>query len=387
MSEQDIIWLVLLIPFFWGIGRLICSWLNLSGLFSNLLYIWHTVLSFTYYLISLFIGADANEWFIAAKNAKFVWEPGTAFITSLTSVLVQHLNLGILACYIVFGFFGYIGILLFTHLLAIHLPSHYKLLLKKNLVYVIVFMPSLGYWSSSIGKDAPSFFACCLTLFASGNINKRYLLFIVAVLIQYMIRPHVAACMLFAMSISILLSSDVNIFARSILGILVIAGSILIIPYVLNFADLNPNSNYSSVVDYMIDRQNYNQEGAGGYNLKSMPLYLQLFSYLFRPFPFEAKNVQQMIASLENSIIFLIFLAYVRKIVLMVLKGNDIIFRYSFFFVCLMWYLLATTTANLGIASRQKTMFLPALFVLLVYAMGEARRLVSGGDKNLRWRM
>src|SRR3546814_1251056 len=85
-----------------------------------------------------------------------------------------------------------------------------------------------------------------------------------------------------------------------------------------------------------------------------MSLPVQLFSYLFRPLPYEAGSIFGLAASMDN--VILIFLALVSGIQLFKhrrkkLAGNR---AFMWFYCLLTWVVLAITTANLGIAVRSE---------------------------------
>ena len=94
----------------------------------------------------------------------------------------------------------------------------------------------------------------------------------------------------------------------------------------------------------------------------------EVFTYIFRPLPFEAHSAVALVTSLENTILLLLFLYIVFKTKFnfrsFVQDKNLWLLSYVF----LTCTILAMTTANLGIASRQKWMFMPILLYLLIHA-------------------
>ena len=133
----------------------------------------------------------------------------------------------------------------------------------------------------------------------------------------------------------------------------------------LSYAGLGDASELSDINDYFEARQGHNLDGGSSVDIAGMSVPLRLFTYVFRPLLFEANGILGLVVSIENlALLLLVLVAFFRK------KGtrsNLSRFTVMFYFIFIMisWFVLANTTANLGIAIRQKSMFLPMLVVLL----------------------
>ena len=119
-------------------------------------------------------------------------------------------------------------------------------------------------------------------------------------------------------------------------------------------------------------------EGAGGSSIviENMNTFSQMVTYLYRPIPFEAHNLTSFFSSIDNVILIILtisssFLIFNKKI-----QGPSYIFLISIF-VCNL-FILSKTTANLGIAVRQKWMILPVLIILLLSLYSQK----SNDEKN-----
>ena len=92
---------------------------------------------------------------------------------------------------------------------------------------------------------------------------------------------------------------------------------------------------------------------------------MKIFTYLYRPLPFDAKNFFQLIVSFEN--IILIYLSIIGFIGIFFKSTNRHLNQSRlmiFIFVLLGSIILSFTSANLGINSRQKWMIFPAILIL-----------------------
>lgn len=128
-----------------------------------------------------------------------------------------------------------------------------------------------------------------------------------------------------------------------------------------------------SLDEYIDRRQSYNMDGGSSIDISSMNMVMKVFSYLFRPLPFEAHSVLALFSSLEN-LALMMFILYSFKYFITSkdkLRGQYVLFIYSV--VCLL--VLSLTTANLGIAVRQKWMFMPCIIVILLNTFPERRNI------------
>ena len=112
--------------------------------------------------------------------------------------------------------------------------------------------------------------------------------------------------------------------------------------------------------------------GGSSVDITNMSLPVKLFTYAFRPLPFEAHNLTSLAGSLDNTVLLLVFImgAWVifKKRGVVFPRAQNRVFLWAY--GLLSWGLLAMVTANLGIAVRQKWMFLPMLLFLLMSRLG-----------------
>lgn len=93
---------------------------------------------------------------------------------------------------------------------------------------------------------------------------------------------------------------------------------------------------------------------------------MQMFTYIFRPLPFDAHSALALFTSIENTIFLFLFLYILYKARFRrIIEGKNF---WLFTYVFLSCTVLALTTANLGIATRQKWMFMPIIIYLILYS-------------------
>ena len=171
--------------------------------------------------------------------------------------------------------------------------------------------------------------------------------------------------------------------SRLTIGIIGLVAGVVMIPFAFKYAGLEVDA--SNLESYIETRQGYNQQGGGGVDISSMSLPMQMFTYMVRPLPFEAKSIPQLLAALDNMLIlYLLFIGMKARLSVknLQLTGNRV---FMWWYVGICWVLLSMTTANLGIAVRQKWMFAPILiflFISIIAAVQEKKKQSNSYGNN-----
>ena len=339
---------------------------------SLILYTWHTAFSLLYCWYVLNSGGDSISYFLDGQSWSGRFSVGTDAVSAISALLVSGLGLSILGTFLVFNVFGQIGLLAFWG--SLKQATIGKALPIRALVTLIIFLPSVSFWTSALGKDALSFMATGLALWSSLKLSKRGLLMAFSILLMLMVRPHMAGIMVLAVTAASLMDSRASIIKKLVLGLFASGASAALIPFALRYAGVGELVSVEVLSEYIDQRQKYNTEGGGGVDIASMSLPMQMFTYLFRPMLFEARNLFSLAAAVDNSILLLLFLfgfyslLHGRKSGL----GENRVFMWVYVFGS--WLILAMTTANMGIALRQKWMFVPMLIFLLISVIGRRRQ-------------
>ena len=329
------------------------------------LYVWHTLFSLVYYLFSLSNASDAtvNYRHSLSLNA-FEFYPGSPFIKLVASFFSKGLDASYLNTTLCFGLIGCIGLILLYLSLKEYLkafPWYWGL---------ILFIPSMSFWTASLSKDPISFFAVCLFLYAVTTSKKTLLLTSIAFFAMFMVRPHVGALILASYVIYFIIRARVHILFKMITIPAIFAGLMLSITFVEQYIGLDESS-VDSYSDYIAGRESSNSWGGSSIDISSMSYPMKMFTYIFRPLPIEAHNITSLITSIENVILLFLFLFILFKskfnLKPFIRDKNLWLFTY-FLLTC---SILALTTANLGIATRQKWMFMPVIIYLLIYVFHE----------------
>ncbi len=354
--------------------------LNLIRSFA--IYIWHTFFAIFYGWYTINFGGDAVQYYLDAYYGEYNDVPfgiGTVGVTYLVGFLHVYLNLNFFGVCLVFNLFGTIGLLGFDGCLT--KLAQYKTPFFKLLLSLIIFLPSISFWSAGIGKDSISFMAIGLCLYASMNVSKHFSMLVWSILIMLFVRPHIAAIMFFSFAVAYLFSNKVSTKARAI-GLSAMAlTSLILAPFVYNYIGFEA-FDLETMQEYVEVRQGYNANDATGVNLSDMNFAQQLTSYLFRPSLFEALSmgIFGLVAAFDNTLLIFFFIAGGFNLLfrprLRKLNYSKNFFSSSFLIThsLVTWTILAITTANVGIALRQKWMFVPMLMIFFLIFIGEKRK-------------
>jgi hypothetical protein len=207
-----------------------------------------------------------------------------------------------------------------------------------------------------------------MAIWASFSISKRFIVFLLAFLLCLLVRPHIAGFMIFGLAALSLLSPSISKLSKVMIGAVASVAIMVMVPLILNYGGISSDGSTDSdeLMDYVEKRQSYNMSGGGSIDIASMSYPEQLFAYVARPLPYEAHSMFAFIASIDNLILFFIFSTGF----ISMFRNSKFIFSKNHMFLIVYglvtWSVLALTTANSGIAVRQKWMFVPVFIVLFL---------------------
>jgi hypothetical protein len=298
---------------------------------------------------------------------------GTYGVCFVVSFLSQGMGLSFLGCSLVFQLFGFIGLLAFDA--ALREVTWDKSRNIRLLATLIVFLPSVSFWSSGLGKDALSFCAMGLALWAALRLKQRWWLLTIAVLLMLLVRPHMAGMLGLGLAGSFVLQRGIPLPQRVVLGGIALSAALFLVPLGLNYAGVGEDAGAEDVMQYIEGRQGHNLKGGGAVDISSMSPPVQMFTYLFRPTLIEVRNLFSLAAAVDNTILLFLFIAGWWELVRKSLPAHLLAHNRMFLWIYSLgaWLILAMTTANLGIALRQKWMFAPMLIFLLISVIGRSR--------------
>jgi hypothetical protein len=348
--------------------RIFKSYFQTTSIRILTLYTWHSLFCLIYFFYSKKNISDSTTYYEDSLLDGVNLALGTDFVTFFASIFTKNLDFSYNNVFMIFNIIGSLGLIAFDSSIKFVLRKN-KYSLKILLIRNIVFLPSISFWSSALGKDAISFLAVCLALWAALSLGRRWLLMFISILLMLLVRPHISVLMISSLVMVILYKSNIiSVFKKISLVLGLIIGLISVIPFVLDYSGLGRDISIQVVNQYIETRQSFNQEGGGGIDISQMSMPAQLFAYLFRPLPFEIQGFAALAASFDNILLLILFIYagfcfYFRKS-----NANSNLSNKEFMIIysAITWIILAITTANLGISLRQKWMFLPMLLYVAI---------------------
>ena len=347
------------------IGALIT--VSLSSLFNASrvrvlgLYVWHTLFALAYAYVTTLMAADAKAYYFNSLGQLHDFRIGTRAVEYLTAIFSQGFGLSYLGTFLVFNIFGAIGLVAVDA--ALRHATVDKSKFVKQLALIVVLLPSMSFWTGAIGKDSVAFLATGLALWSAIHFKQRYVMMFVAVVVMFMVRPHIAGIMVSSLSIALVLSGGLT-YLKIVSSVVSLIGLVFIVPVMFNYIGLSGDVSVELIQENIERRQSYNQSGGGGIDISSMSLPEQMFSYLFRPLPHDAHSIFALISSIQNLILLAVFLLFllsllkIRKSTILLMHPEENRWFLIIFAVVTM-LVLVVTTANMGISVRQKWMFMP----------------------------
>lgn len=337
------------------------------GIFSLVMGLVHFIITFASYGFILGSVADAKHYYSESVSITD-WglsylSNGTSFIVFLNYMLVQWLQLSFLGCFLVFSFVSYLGCLRLFDVI-IDLTDR-----KYNVSYLLLLLIGTHFWTVSLGKDALMFYAMCCLCY-NIYFDKPRSHYILPLMLIGFIRLHVLIFVLVGGGVSyVFTNKKIKTQTKFVFAGLVLGALLFLVPFFLKEIAV---TNISDIEGKLQSSMNANVEGGAGIDLKDSNLVVKWFSYMFRPFVFEARNPMFLVSALENLVWLYIFFIIIRGLFFDKIKTNYILWSYiGIILACTLP--LAYTLANFGISMRQKIMIFP-FFLILFFIVKKSRK-------------
>lgn len=329
-------------------------------------------------------GADGVRYFNWATP---MWHGyGTAFMCNIMWYLRSWFFGGnIYAAFSLFicaGFLGSIFYQIFFHELVLLIKERYQLVFDQKKIkwyyFLIVCWPSVFFWTSDPGKDSLCFFSISLFFLSLLQLTrgkwKALFSIVPAAVLAFMIRPYLLLIGVGGSLIWLIFSrkEQANIFLNILLFLLVTTIFIFLAHTVSAFGEFHTYSVQSVASRAMVMRENL----AGGGSSIPMPphgplallvlLPYTMFANLFLPLFFWIKNAFGVVASFQNLLLIYLCYCFIKKRYFWKMIKKTHIIGYIFWFFLAGIGFMGITNVNLGLADREKLMYLP-LFLICMF--------------------
>jgi hypothetical protein len=337
--------------------------------FYIVLFFYHLIFVISSYFFVQFHGGDSHlywgkttyfqnhSWFdFANYGADFILFLNNPFITFGLPFWFGFLLYGII------GFFGILKWIQWSEL-VVQDTLTYK---GFNFLYLLFFLPNLHVWTSIIGKEPFVFWGIASVIYAVTT--QRYLTFsaIAGSLLVLLIRPHVALMLLSAIVLVFIFQKQYSLKRR--ISIAAIFSLVFLVLLYMVFQLSNIRYWDWERIAYFNDYSILSFRHSGSYvPMLDYPYYYKLFSFHFRPLFFDANSTLAIFASIENTVVLVIFvlaLFFGIRFYNKVKYTKEMKTVFLFTFIATIIYV--ERYANLGIFMRTKMMFQPFMIVALL---------------------
>ncbi len=247
--------------------------------------------------------------------------------------------------------------------------------------YPLFFLPSVGYWPASLGKESLMFLGIGLAAYGASELFRRIgirpiLIIAAGLAFAGAIRPHVSALILGSVALTLVLAKSRTGLGLSpgmkLLAVLVVgAGSVFLVFFAAANFNIDVSGDLGAEVDAFVStvEGNTTKGGSsveGGAVSGPQDIPAAALKVLFRPLPYEAHNMQAMASALESSVLLLITLWRSPKIIknLRAVRNDPYVLLsviMTFGFV-----VMFSPFLNLGLMARERSMILPFLAVVVI---------------------
>ena len=351
---------------------------------------YHTFISIVYYLYALFNPSDSKQYYrkilenYRGENWTDYYGVSTTFIEWLGFPFIKYLNFNYESCMALFSLLGFIGFIFFYKIIRERVLLRPKLF-GKDLIWIILLLPNLHFWSASFGKGPVIFLGIALYFYGLNKFNRRWLLLVLGALITYHVRPHILFVTVVSTVLGMVFSGKgIGWFARlvvlagSITALIFIYQDVLLMVGIENTEEITDAFNLSQR-----DRVEDLTKATSGIDISSYPLPLQVFTFLFRPLFFDAPGMLGIIVSFEN--VFLLFLTlrfFANGGFIFLFKG-DFLIKTGLFSFLTVTIALAQIAGNLGLAIRQKSQVM-LLFLIIVIELFDKIEVMNYRNQLIR---
>ncbi len=338
---------------------------------------------FTY--VAYVSAGDAEEYNAAGKylaplyrSFNFSYDvgqvPGTGFLKFVTGVLYAVAGSSKLGAFMVFAWLGFIGLICCWRAFKRAVPhgdAHRYALL-------VLFLPSLLYWSSALGKDAWCVMGLGICSYGVARIMTRkpvsgLLILVLGMAAVLMVRPHVALVVGAGLVLAAMLykphrKSPLNPIVRVITFGILFVMMVILISQTESF--LGVENLDQETVNAQLARAEGRTTDAGS---SFTPVHVNTpldFPYatatvLFRPFPWEAHNAQSIATALESMFLIVLTIRGWRRLLSIPRELRRSAYTSYCLGILLVFVFAFSSFSNFGILARERCQVMPFFLALI----------------------
>jgi len=342
--------------------------LNLKKPFPYLLLLYHLAFAYFGWKYILENNGDAvRYWFEGQDLSGKYWSdflnPGTDIIKLITFPLVKYFHFPFFVGFLLFSAWSGYGFYRLWKIMK-SIAGENKILL--SLSAVLLLLPNLHFWTSLIGKEA--FLFVPFVIITEQMYKGKYFSFplIFSVMVIGIVRPHAAFVLVPAVFLAVLIKGDLTL--KNKLKFSAAAGSVIVLLYFALKAVAKVKFNIFRRLEYLYQIHNSKLKETSAYvPLEEYPYPYRMFTFYFRPLPFEKHGMYYRILEFEGLLllIFMLVTTYFLLRHLRKLKWNVFIL-FAIFLLIFYGTMYVYAYANFGMIVRTRALVMPIFFMLIV---------------------
>ncbi|AZI41123.1 hypothetical protein [Epilithonimonas vandammei] len=309
---------------------------------------------------------------------------GTMFMYAFNYLFSNLLNMSYFSNTLLFSLFGFMGITFF-YIVALQTVPYNKIISGYVLFPLIFFLPNLHFWSSGVGKDTTLFL--CIGMFTYGLMKpfQRIPLLVLAGLLSMAIRPHITLFLMVGFGLAYVFGGKVSPAQRFIFSAAMIAIGLAILPSVMEFAKIEEASaegfdKFATGKAAVLSRSS----AGSAIDISSYPFPLKVLTFWFRPALFDVRNLNGLIAALENLLLLLVFIKAMRTSPIRAFKAAPFVIKGLVIFLVVGTLAFSQSMGNMGIMIRMRNMFLPGMIIYLMWIFSYEQQLLRNRRTTLK---
>ena len=336
--------------------------------------LFHFLLGIAYFFTTNNGGGDAWGYWIVAKKMNYLQfvkdisgGEGTEFMRAVNFIPANLMGMSFLSNTMFYSMLGSFGITYFFLIAARLVP--YNIMVRGYVLFpLIFFLPNLHFWSAGVGKDTLLFL--CIGMFAYGLMKpfQRIPLLVMSILLSMAIRPHITLFLMVGFGLAYVFGGKVSPFQRFLFSAIMIGIGIAILPSVMEFAKIEEASAEGFDKFATGKAEVLSRASAGSaIDISSYPFPLKVLTFWFRPFFFDVRNINGLIASLENLVLVIVFIKAMRTNPIGAFKAAPFVIKGLVIFLIVGTLAFSQSLGNVGIMIRMRNMFLPGLIIYMMW--------------------
>ncbi|MDG4949892.1 hypothetical protein NLM59_03055 [Weeksellaceae bacterium KMM 9724] len=324
---------------------------------------------FAYKFINLYSGDAKNYWFITKSKEDFINSTPIPLREDLlyyiNYIFTNNLNLPFWFGFLIYSCVGLLGIwILYKTTLKLNSSIQYKW------IYIpLLLLPSIHFWTSMIGKEPICFLGISLVFYSLITTKVKTTPILIGFILLALVRPHVGIILAFSVILSFLIKNK-KISISYFLMFITFSGASL---YFLLKSHWLENFSLDNL-QFLFQKHHEVLKTTDTYvPLEEYNIFYKVFTFYFRPLPFEINNLWGWISGIENLFSLFIFTIGLYSIFQLIRKRKYALSKLDIsiiiFFITLAG-VFSLAYSNFGLIARMKNQSLPFMLMLCIYWIG-----------------